>query len=403
MVSTGISPKDDPVALSINSNSSALNVRRNLNASTRSLASSLERLSSGLRINRAADDAAGLSVREGLRAEVSGLQVSARNAEQATNLIQTAEGSLNEVNAVLVRMRELAVQSSSSTVSDSNRESIQTEFTQLSSEIDRIAQATTFNNQVLLTGFGNTVSSNSSALTASNTTGVTNIAISGAPAGTFTFVDATADGDLTLGNGSISQTISMGTILDGGTVATGTQVVGNFDRLGIQVTLAGVGVASATGSFNDGDLDGRQLVVEAGTGASFQVGPADTSFNRLELSIPDLTASGTELNLSVAGVNSLSTARTAITSIDSAITKVSQERGNLGALQNRLIFNLSATENRIEQVQAAEATISDTDIAEEVTKLTRAQILVQGAASLLVQSQGIQATSVLTLLGVQQR
>jgi flagellin len=105
----------------------------------------------------------------------------------------------------------------------------------------------------------------------------------------------------------------------------------------------------------------------------------------------------------VAGVNSLSTARTAITSIDSAITKVSQERGNLGALQNRLIFNLSATENRIEQVQAAEATISDTDIAEEVTKLTRAQILVQGAASLLVQSQGIQATSVLTLLGVQQR
>jgi flagellin len=105
----------------------------------------------------------------------------------------------------------------------------------------------------------------------------------------------------------------------------------------------------------------------------------------------------------VAGVNSLSTARNAITSIDSAIIKVSQERGNLGALQNRLIFNLSATENRIEQVQAAEATISDTDIAEEVTKLTRAQILVQGAASLLVQSQGIQATSVLTLLGVQQR
>jgi len=391
------------VALSINSNSSALNVRRNLNNSTRSLASSLERLSSGLRINRAADDAAGLSVREGFRAEVSGLQVSARNAEQATNLIQTAEGSLNEVNAVLVRMRELAVQSSSSTVSDSNRESIQTEFTQLSSEIDRIAQATTFNNQVLLTGFGNAVSSNSSALTTSNTTGVTNVAISGASAGTFTFVDATADGDLTLGNGSISQTISLGTILDGGTVATGTQVVANFDRLGIQVTLAGAGVTGTTGSFNDGDLDGSQLVVEAGTGASFQVGPADTAFNRLELSIPDLTASGTELNLGVAGVSSQSTSRSAITSIDSAITRVSQERGNLGALQNRLSFNLSATENRIEQVQAAESTISDTDIAEEVTKLTRAQILVQGASSLLVQSQGIQATSVLTLLGFQQR
>lgn len=387
------------MALSINSNSSALNVRRNLNASTRSLASSLERLSSGLRVNRAADDAAGLSVREGLRAEVSGLQVSARNAEQATNLIQTAEGSLNEVNAVLIRMRELAVQSSSSTVSNSNRESIQTEFTQLSSEIDRIARATTFNKQNLLTGFGNAVNANSTAIAASNSTGITNVAISGAPAGTFTFVDAVSDGDLTLGNGSISQTISLGTILDGNAVATGTQIVANFDRLGIQVTLAGTGVAGATGSFNDGDLDGRQLIVEAGTGASFQVGPADTGFNRLELSIPDLTANGTELNLSTAGVNSQSTARSAITSIDSAITKVSQERGNLGALQNRLSFNLSATENRIEQVQAAEATISDTDIAAEVTKLTRAQILSQGAASLLVQSQGIQATNVLTLLG----
>lgn len=387
------------MALSINSNSSALNVRRNLNASTRSLASSLERLSSGLRVNRAADDAAGLSVREGLRAEVSGLQVSARNAEQATNLIQTAEGSLNEVNAVLIRMRELAVQSSSSTVSNSNRESIQTEFTQLSSEIDRIARATTFNNQNLLTGFGNAINANSTAIAASNSTGITNVAISGAPAGTFTFVDAVSDGDLTLGNGSISQTISLGTILDGNAVATGTQIVANFDRLGIQVTLAGTGVAGATGSFNDGDLDGRQLIVEAGTGASFQVGPADTGFNRLELSIPDLTANGTELNLRTAGVNSQSTARSAITSIDSAITKVSQERGNLGALQNRLSFNLSATENRIEQVQAAEATISDTDIAAEVTKLTRAQILSQGAASLLVQSQGIQATNVLTLLG----
>ena len=387
------------MALSINSNSSALNVRRNLNASTRSLASSLERLSSGLRVNRAADDAAGLSVREGLRAEVSGLQVSARNAEQATNLIQTAEGSLNEVNAVLIRMRELAVQSSSSTVSNSNRESIQTEFTQLSSEIDRIARATTFNKQNLLTGFGNAVNANSTAIAASNSTGITNVAISGAPAGTFTFVDAVSDGDLTLGNGSISQTISLGTILDGNAVATGTQIVANFDRLGIQVTLAGTGVAGATGSFNDGDLDGRQLIVEAGTGASFQVGPADTGFNRLELSIPDLTANGTELNLSTAGVNSQSTARSAITSIDSAITKVSQERGNLGALQNRLSFNLSATENRIEQVQAAEATISDTDIAAEVTKLTRAQILSQGAASLLVQSQGIQATNVLTLFG----
>jgi len=391
------------VALSINSNQSAINVRRNLNATTRELSTSLERLSSGLRINRAADDAAGLSVREGLRAESSGLQASVRNAEQATNLIQTAEASLNEVNAILVRMRELAVQSSSGTVSDSNRESVQTEFSQLSNEIDRIAQSTTFNSQVLLTGFGNAVSSLSSALVSSNVTGVTNVAISGAASGTFTFIDAADDSELTLGNGSVTQTISLGTALDGNVVATGTKIVANFDRLGIQVTLAGVGAADATGSFSDGDLDTYQLVVEEGTGASFQIGPSDSSFNRLELSIPDLTATGDELNLDSTSVTTQTTAQSAITDIDGAITRVSQERGNLGAIQNRLTFNLSATENRIEQVQAAESTISDTDIAQEVSKLTRAQVLSQGASALLVQAQGVQATSVLTLLGFQQQ
>ena len=391
------------MALSINSNQSAINVRRNLNATTRELSTSLERLSSGLRINRAADDAAGLSVREGLRAESSGLQASVRNAEQATNLIQTAEASLNEVNAILVRMRELAVQSSSGTVSDSNRESVQTEFSQLSNEIDRIAQSTTFNSQVLLTGFGNAVSSLSSALVSSNVTGVTNVAISGAASGTFTFIDAADDSDLTLGNGSVTQTISLGTALDGNVVATGTKIVANFDRLGIQVTLAGVGAVDATGSFSDGDLDTYQLLVEEGTGASFQIGPSDSSFNRLELSIPDLTATGDELNLDSTSVTTQTTAQSAITDIDGAITRVSQERGNLGAIQNRLTFNLSATENRIEQVQAAESTISDTDIAQEVSKLTRAQVLSQGASALLVQAQGVQATSVLTLLGFQQQ
>ena len=391
------------MALRINSNQSAISVRRNLNATTREISTSLERLSSGLRINRAADDAAGLSVREGLRAESSGLQASVRNTEQATNLIQTAEASLNEVNAILVRMRELAVQSSSGTVSDSNRESVQTEFSQLSNEIDRIAQSTTFNNQVLLTGFGNAVSSLSSALVASDATGVTNVAISGAAAGTFTFIDTEDDSDLTLGNGSVTQTISLGTALDGNVVATGTKIVANFDRLGIQVTLAGVGAADATGSFSDGDLNDYELVVEEGTGASLQIGPSDSSFNRLELSIPDLTATGDELNLESTSVTTQTTAQSAITDIDGAITRVSQERGNLGAIQNRLTFNLSATENRIEQVQAAESTISDTDIAQEVSRLTRAQVLSQGASALLVQAQGVQATSVLTLLGFQQQ
>ena len=390
-----------PVALRVNSNLAANSIIRQLKTTTRSVDSGLERLASGLRVNRAADDAAGLSVREGLRAELSGLQVNTRNAELANNLLQTAEGSLNEVNAMLIRMRELAVQSSSSTLSDSDRSSLQAEFGQLSAEIDRIAQATTFNEQVLLTGFGNAVDATSTAIAQSDTTGVTNVAISGAQAGTFTFVDDADDSEITLGNGTTTQTINVGTILDGTVVATGTQIVANFDRLGVQVTLAGANAAGATGSFADGDLAGTELVITEGTGGLFQIGPSDAAFNRLEVSIPDLRASGTELNLSSASVDSLTTAQAAITSVDSAITTVAQERGNLGAVQNRVTFNLSATENRIEQIAAAESTISDADIATEVASLTRAQVLQQSATALLTQSQNLQATNVLRLLGVQ--
>jgi flagellin len=389
------------VALRVNSNLAANSIIRQLKTTTRTVDSGLERLASGLRVNRAADDAAGLSVREGLRAELSGLQVNTRNAELANNLLQTAEGSLNEVNATLIRMRELAVQSSSSTLSDSDRSSLQAEFGQLSAEIDRIAQATTFNDQVLLTGFGNAVDATSTAIAQSDTTGITNVAISGAQAGTFTFIDDAGDSEITLGNGTTTQTINVGTILDGTVVATGTQVVANFDRLGVQVTLAGANATGATGSFADGDLTGTELVITEGTGGLFQIGPSDAAFNRLEVSIPDLRASGTELNLSSASVDSLTTAQAAITSVDSAITTVAQERGNLGAVQNRVTFNLSATENRIEQVAAAESTISDADIATEVASLTRAQVLQQSATALLTQSQNLQATNVLRLLGFQ--
>ena len=124
--------------LRVNANLPSINVRRILNINNRDLSTRIERLSSGLRINRAADDAAGLSVSEGMRAEVSGLTQAVKNAEQATNLIQTAEGALNEVNAILIRMRELAVQASSSTLNNSNRESLNAEYTQLINEIDRI-------------------------------------------------------------------------------------------------------------------------------------------------------------------------------------------------------------------------------------------------------------------------
>jgi flagellin len=375
--------------LRVNSNIAAINARRHLSENNRTLGVKLERLASGLRLNRASDDAAGLAVREGFRAEISGLKVNVSNAEQATNLIQVAEGSLNEVSAILVRMRELSVQSSSSTVTDENRESIQAEFSQLTTEIDRIAKATVYNEQSLLTGFGNLVKDTSTALTASNDSGVTGIKISGASTGTYTFVDAggdDADGEVTLGNGTTTQTIRLATMLDGSDVATGTQVVANFDRLGVQVTLAGADVSNATGSYTDGDLSDQTIVVEAGQGGSFQVGPTDAAYNRLEIGIADMKATGNTLNLEPASVATITSARTAITSIDEAITAVSQQRGELGAFQNRLAFTISYTENEIENIQASEATISDADIAQEVTDFSRAQILSQAATAMLAQA-----------------
>ncbi|MDP6982643.1 MAG: flagellin [Candidatus Latescibacteria bacterium] len=372
--------------LRVNNNVAALNARRHLNTNNKVLSTRLERLSSGLRVNRASDDAAGLNIREGMRAEIAGLKMNVLNAEMGSNLLQVAEGSLNEVNAVLIRMQELATQSANSTVSDQNREAIQAEFTQLSSEIDRIAQATTYNNQNLLQGFGNSVTSASTVVTGSDTSGVTRVNISGAGVGTYTFADSAGDSTITLGNGTVSQTISIGTILDGTQVATGTQIVANFDRIGVQVTLAGANVSNATGQYADGDLDAQTLIVESGTGGSFFVGPKDRAYNRIEVNIGDMNASGENLNLTGASVSSMSSARATITQIDSAILAVSLQRGDLGAFQNRLNFTISYTENEIENIQASEASISDADIATEVTLFTRAQILSQAATAMLAQA-----------------
>ena len=384
------------MALRVNNNIAAMNSRRHLNANNRILSQRLERLASGLRINRAADDASGLTVREAMRAELAGLRVSATNAEQATNLIQTAEGSLNEINSIMIRMRELATQSANSTLTDQNREAVQAEFSQLTQEIDRIAAATSYNNQTLLTGFGNTVSTGSSASQDVSTTGVTDIKVSGAQAGTYSFVDVGAgqtptpgidDSQITLGNGTVTQTISIGTILDGNVVATGTQVVANFDRLGLQVTLAGPpGSGTDPGSYADGNLDGKTIIIDEATGGSFQVGPTDSAFNRIEVNVKDMSATGVNLSLNNTSVGSITTARSSIAVIDQAITVVAQQRGDLGAFQNRLSFAIAYTENEIENIQASEASISDADIAAEVTAFTRAQILSQAATAMLAQA-----------------
>lgn len=385
------------MALRVNNNIFAINTQRSISRNVNGVKLELERLSSGLRVNRASDDASGLVVSEGLRSTVAKLSQNVRNAQQGNDLLQVAEGSLQEVNNILVRMKELANASATTTINNDNRESVAAEFGQLISEIDRIASSTAYNGTSLLAGYGSQVAGSSSAITASATTGITRVGLSAVAAGTFTFVDSAGDGELTLGNGAITQTLDLGTLLDGATVATGTSIVANFDRLGIQITLAGPNSPVAPGSYEDGDLEGTSLIVTANTGGVFQVGPTDSYVNRLEVGIRDLRGSGPILNLQSLSVSSLDSARQAMAGIDEAILNVSGARGDLGAIQNRLAFSIGFTEVEIENIAASDATIRDADVATEVSSFTRSQLLVQASNAMLVQANvtSIQALALL--------
>ena len=202
---------------------------------------------------------------------------------------------------------------------------------------------------------------------------------------------------MTLGNGTVTQTLNMGILLDGANVATGTLVVANFDRLGIQVTLAGANAVGATGDYVDGDLDGQTVVVEEGTGGVFQVGPTEGFVHRIEVSFEDLRASSSYLNLGSVGIDTISNARQSLFSIDRAVINVANERGKMGALQNRLDFTIAYTENEIESIQASESTLRDADIAAEVTEFSRGQILMQSSKAMLVQAN-VGSVSALSLL-----
>ncbi len=477
------------MAFRINNNVPALTAGRHLGANSADFGKRVERLASGMRINRGADDPAGLSVTEGMKAEIMGMRQGVANAEQGVNLIQLAEGALGEFSGMLRRMRELTVQSANSTINDTNRKALASEFSQLYTEIDRIALSTAYNDQVLLTGFGNAVSQDGSISTAfDGYSGVTQVDISGAVPGTYSFSDTSdQDNQITLSvtrpDGTVlSQSIDMGSGLDRDNgenlVASGTTFLASFDRLGIEITLAGplvdrnsttlksnvvdggiggtivideetITVApnatladiavdlntvletftppgsavlntalneiqietagqtllgsefldlTSANTYVDGRLNDKTLVIEEGAvGGVLQVGPKNGSAHRIGLSIGDMRASGPELNLSGLSVANQESSRSAISRIDNAILRVTQERGQLGAVQNRLQFTLANQANAIENLTAAESAIRDADIAAEVSAFTRSQILTQAATAMAAQANSL-PQSALSLL-----
>jgi flagellin len=380
----------------INTNIEALNAQRNLSATADKYASSVEKLSSGLRINRAADDAAGLGISEKLNAQVTGLNQAQRNAQDGISMVQTAEGALTEVHSMLQRIRELAVEAANSTVGTADAQSVNAEVTSLQAEINRIAQKTTFNGQYLLTGTMSVSQSGGSATVglalADAPATVSAIDVSGAKASTTYTLSSQAGGKLTLSDGvGNSQQITVGAI-----PAAGTETI-SFGTLGVNITVAGASGGTAANLTKD--LDGKNVTTGGTTGATFQIGANEG--DTLGVSFANAQTSAyagfdTAISNFTGGLNS-TTAGALITATDTAIADVSAIRGGYGAVENRLTHTVSSISVASENLNASESRIKDLDVASEMVNFTKTQILQQAGTSILAQANSA-PQSILTLL-----
>jgi len=376
----------------INTNVSALNAQRNLNVTGGKMSKALEQLSSGLRINRAADDAAGLAISEKMRSQIRGMKMGLRNAQDGVSMIQTAEGALNETHAILQRMRELTVQAGSTILSASDRTMVGEELLTLRNELDNIASRSRFNGLNLLTG---ALSVTATAYVAPAITGVgtatATLDVSKADAGT-TYALTSAVAALTVTNTTtnVAQTITVAAM--GGAVGD-TQTI-NFDALGVKFTIDQTILGGITGTDIAGDLDvGPDVVTDAGSGAAtFRVGSEVTdnvsvSFNDLRSSA--LGGGGTELSTLVIDNTAVATTTLAdalLGALDTAISEVSTQRAKLGAAQNQMESAIASVAVSVENLSASESRIRDADIAMVSSELVTRQIMQQAGVSVLAQA-----------------
>jgi flagellin len=377
------------MGLRINQNIAAMNAYRNLSVTDGQMSKQLEKLSSGFRINRAADDAAGLAISEGLRSQNGGLKVAVRNAQDGISVVQTAEGALTETASILQRMRDLSVQSASDTNDATSRSAINTEAQALTSELDRISSKTTFNNVNLLDGsFTNKdIQVGYAANDAINVNIVSNGAVGAKSTWAANAATTTAAAAVFTVTGGV--TITTGTL----TAMTGAANQQNIaDQLNNDAAFSSALVARV----NNGSLE-VQMKDSSVTGPIAVTG----GLNAAGTNAAGTTANGGfDAATLLGGSVDLSTkagATAAITSVDNAIKKVSTSRANLGSLQNRFEHTINNLNVAVENLSASESRIRDTDMAQEMVSFTRAQILSQAGTSML--SQANQAPqSVLSLL-----
>ena len=390
---------------SIVTNIAALNAQRNLSMTGLKLGKVLEKLSSGYRINRAADDAAGLGISEKITAQINGNNQAIRNAQDGISMLQTAEGAMDEIHSMLQRIRELAIQAANGTYDVNARTSIGQEMLQLHSEIDRIAQSTQFNGQNLLSGTLSGTLGPASTLNAGVAVGAANVSsvdVSTGKAETYNITSAAA-GQITV-TGATSgqaQVINLTAI-----AANGASTI-DVGQLGIKISL--VSAAGETAANLATGLAGKSIVV-TGTGAAvLQIGANATANDTLGVSFGDVSTAATGLDLvSNVGANldwssamnvvaDNTHAQAIITQVDAAITKLSTTRGTLGASQNRLEHTIASLGVSVENLTASESRIKDADIAALSSQMASDQILQQAGTAVLAQANQ-SSQSVLKLL-----
>ena len=354
----------------IQNNIAAMNAQRNLGISDAGMSKSLERLSSGYRINSAKDDAAGLAISQGFRADIASVKVAQRNITEANSLLQTADGAMNSVGDILTRMKELATQAASANVG-TNIDKVSDEYNTLVAEIDRIAESTKYAGTELTKGG---FSAGNTSATWNAIANVYDVAVTNAATGAYT-VAYTANGGnvLSITKGTTTETA---VLADAG--GTGGSV--NFSQLGISFSYTGAMVADTLGAA----LDGANLSVSAGSTAAFQIGYQSTTQSQLGVEIGDIRSAA--LGVASGDISTAGGAFNSLATIDAAISTLADERASIGSYQNRLSYasaNLAITQ---ENFTAAESTIRDVDMAAEMTAFTKNQILVQAGTSMLAQA-----------------
>ncbi|MBL0297290.1 MAG: flagellin [Betaproteobacteria bacterium] len=370
------------MSLSINTNVISLTAQRNLGSTQSSLATSMQRLSSGLRVNSAKDDAAGLAISERMNAQVRGFAVAARNANDGISLAQTAEGALGKVGDMLQRIRELAVQSSNATNSQTDRDALNAEVTSLKDEIARVATQTSFNGTKLLDG---TFSSQQFQVGTNAGETITVASIANATL-------ATLGGTTNIATTSVAASGLSGFATG---IAAGGVVINGVD----------IGAISAAGSAGE---RANQLVAainnvsaQTNTSASYDAATGQISLRNNNASI---AIAGTTNNATVAGFANGSTAavattgisgldvsgfggaQTALVQVDKALAQINTSRANLGALQSRFENVVSNIQIASENVAAARGRIVDADFAQETANFSRAQILQQAGTAMVAQA-----------------